>query len=270
MKNGQGRNERSEMSKVIAIIPARGNSKEIPKKNLKKLHGVPLVAYSIVQALSCSDIDLVYVSTEDEEIEDVSLAYAERMDGLDRFRIIYRPHDLSLDWVQNDDVMHHALRRLCYDDVDPDVMMVLQPTSPFREVEDMSEAIALHKRTNRTVIECIPADRITSDGYYWWRALASNNIMPIQHNPEKRFGRQWEKPKAYGNIAEPVYAHELVREVGSVYVFNAERFKHERVVRMSPYVGYVPKADPKFALDINDMDDWDYAVELAQYWRVAQ
>lgn len=87
--------------KILAIIPARGGSKGIPRKTIRFLHGKPLIAYTIEVALSSRYIDRVVVSTEDEEIAEISQIY-----GAD---VILRPLELAQDDVTLDPVIFHAV-----------------------------------------------------------------------------------------------------------------------------------------------------------------
>ncbi len=90
------------MSKSIAIIPARGGSKRIPKKNIKDFHGKPLIAYSIEVALKSKLFEKVVVSTDDEEIAEISKKYGAQVPFL-------RPKELSDDFTGTGDVTNHAI-----------------------------------------------------------------------------------------------------------------------------------------------------------------
>lgn len=117
-------------NKVIAIIPARGGSKGIPKKNIKKLNGKPLIQYSIDIAKECEYIDSVIVSTDCAEIEKTSTLL-----GAD---VIKRPDYLSLDNSLVEDAIKYTL-----DNVDKSVELIvlLEPTSPMRNIELLNKCI---------------------------------------------------------------------------------------------------------------------------------
>ncbi len=93
---------RPPTSRAIAIIPARGASKRIPRKNIKEFCGKPIIAYSIETALQSGLFDQVIVSTDDEEIADVAREYGADVPFM-------RPDELSDDFVGTDDVFLHAL-----------------------------------------------------------------------------------------------------------------------------------------------------------------
>ncbi|ETR65790.1 MAG: cytidylyltransferase (CMP-NeuAc synthetase), partial [Candidatus Magnetoglobus multicellularis str. Araruama] len=121
--------------KIIAIIPARGGSKGIKRKNLVNLNGKPLVAYSIEHALNSKKIDRVMVSTEDKEIMEVSKQYGAEVPFL-------RPKELAEDHVLDIPVFEHALEYLTeIEGYKPEILVHLRPTAPYRKIEWIDEAI---------------------------------------------------------------------------------------------------------------------------------
>lgn len=111
----------------LAIIPARGGSKGIPRKNIVSLGGKPLVAHTIGAALSAGLFDRVLVSTDDPEVAAVSREYGAQVPFL-------RPPALSSDVAVISEVVAHTLAWLQMNDgYDPDLYMLLYPTSPFRK-----------------------------------------------------------------------------------------------------------------------------------------
>ncbi len=123
---------------VVAIIPARGGSKGLLRKNLRIVGGLPLVAHSILAGLESSRVDATYVSTEDEEIAAVALQH--------RARLIKRPAELAPDTVQNNAVLRHALHAIRSDGHHPKTLVLLQPTSPFRRASHVDAALELFDR----------------------------------------------------------------------------------------------------------------------------
>lgn len=108
----------------IAIIPARGGSKRIPRKNIRDFGGKPIIAYSIEAALLSESIDTVYVSTDDPEIELIAISFGAKSLGL-------RPDDLSDDFTSTTEVVRYELRRLLTADVQPTGVAEIYPTAPF-------------------------------------------------------------------------------------------------------------------------------------------
>lgn len=115
--------------KVLGIIPARGGSKGIPKKNIKPLNGKPLIAYTIEMLKECRRIDDFIVSTESEEIEEVVNKY--------ETTVLKRPASLALDHSSMADVIRHAAKEL----PDYDLYATLYPTAPFRKSKDVDQAV---------------------------------------------------------------------------------------------------------------------------------
>jgi len=177
------------MNRVVGIIPARGGSKGIPRKNIKLILGKPLIQHTIEAALASKRIDEVYVSTDDSEIASIS----ESLGAL----IIDRPVELAGDRVSTFDVMKHAEETLN----SPDVLVVLQPTSPLRNAQEIDKAIALLEPDVDTVVGVCELKK-----YQW-------NIN--------------------GNYAQPAFVERLPRQLmekkygenGSIYVTRSKTYK---------------------------------------------
>lgn len=122
--------------KVLGVITARGGSRSIPGKNLRKLGGKPLIAYTIDAARESGVFDRTIVSTEDAAI-------AEAARGLGCELPFVRPAALSADETKHLDVMEHAVRTLRDQGYVADAVMILQPTSPLRRPEDIRASVEL-------------------------------------------------------------------------------------------------------------------------------
>jgi CMP-N,N'-diacetyllegionaminic acid synthase len=130
------------MTSCLAIIPARGGSKGIPDKNLAELGGQPLIAWSIAAAKACSRIDRVIVSTDEPRIAEAARAAGAETPFL-------RPAEISGDAATSLDAVNHTLTHLSdQDGYAPDVVALLQPTSPFRSGQDLKEALDRLERDN--------------------------------------------------------------------------------------------------------------------------
>lgn len=121
---------------ILAIIPARGGSKGLPRKNIKLFAGKPLIAWSIEAAKGCAYIDKVIVSTEDAEIATVA-----RRSGAEV--PFSRPAELATDQAASIDVILHALEHFEQQGEEYDILIVLQPTSPLRTPVDIDNALKL-------------------------------------------------------------------------------------------------------------------------------
>jgi CMP-N-acetylneuraminic acid synthetase len=124
------------MIRVVALVTARGGSKTVPRKNLKLLGGKPLIGWSIEAARLSKHVARTILSTDDEEIAATGRAYGAEAPFL-------RPGELAQDTSSHISVAQHAIRWLREHGDDPDYILLLQPTSPFRTSEDIDAAVAL-------------------------------------------------------------------------------------------------------------------------------
>lgn len=140
--------------KIIAIIPARGGSKGIPRKNLRPLKGKPLIYYSIKAALQCTEIDEVIVTTDDDEIALLSERFGAN--------VHYRKKSLADDITTLDPVVFNAISENCSLNND-DVIITIQPTSPLVNELDLSNVINTFKRKKNidTVISVVDDRHLT-------------------------------------------------------------------------------------------------------------
>lgn len=153
---------------VLALIPARGGSKRVPKKNIKELAGKPLIGYSIEEAQKSKYIDRLIVSTDDQEIADTARHLGCEVPFL-------RPAELAQDSTTDYPVFLHALDWLKENDAwEPDIIVQLRPTSPLRTVADIDAAIELlsaHPEADSVRTVALPEQnpykmyRIEDDGF---------------------------------------------------------------------------------------------------------
>jgi CMP-N-acetylneuraminic acid synthetase len=177
--------------KIIAIIPARGGSKGLPGKNIISLGGKPLIAYSIETAKKSKLIEVVFVTTDDEEIADVAREYGAEVPFI-------RPAELAQDDTPPDPVLKHILEFLeKKDGIKPEIIVWLEPPCPFRTSEEVDEAIVMLQNdpqadSLRSVIEPFqnPFKSWTIDGRY---------LKPLIEKKGKTFfsGPRQEIPKTY-------------------------------------------------------------------------
>ena len=120
--------------KILAIIPARGGSKGIPHKNIIDLCGKPLISYTIEAGLKSKYIDYLMVSTDDEEIADISRSFGAEIPFL-------RPAELASDTSKTINAILHAIRSLEPMGKTFDSLVLLQPTQPLRTTDDIDSAI---------------------------------------------------------------------------------------------------------------------------------
>lgn len=126
---------------ILAVIPARGGSKGVPRKNLRSLQGKPLLAWTIEAAKACGLVDRVVVSTEDPEIEKAAKDFGAEVPFL-------RPADLATDTALTLPVVQHAVREIEKDGFHADLVLLLQPTTPLRTTTDIEAALRLQRETD--------------------------------------------------------------------------------------------------------------------------
>lgn len=126
--------------KVVALIPARGGSKSIPKKNIVNLGGKPLIAWTIELALKTPEVDRVIVSTDCKEISRVAQKYGAE--------IHIRPAEYAQDYSLPIDTVRHVLEELKNENYEADYLVLLEPTAPLRSIKDVSESVNLIDKKN--------------------------------------------------------------------------------------------------------------------------
>jgi len=199
--------------KAIAIIPARGNSKSVVKKNIRHYKEKPLVFHTIQHALDSVLIGAIFVSTEDREIALACIEYGNKNNTHKKpFYVFKRPLELSQDQVQVDEVALFTLRQMQRLGIYPQSLCILQPTSPTRTPMEIDNAIALHFETSKTVISVSK-----EKGFFWEQN--GNYAFPIHHEPTERLGRQWYN------------SNWLSKENGAIYIVSAENLEKHKSMR---------------------------------------
>lgn len=224
--------------KTLVVIPARGGSKGVPGKNIKKLNGVPLIHYSINIAKVLFDSDDICVSTDDFEIKKVA-----ENTGINIPFI--RPNELATDYATSYDVLLHALgyyeklRQKEYDTI-----ILLQPTSPFRKIEHIKGAMSLFSSDLDMVVA---AKESQANPYYNLFELSDNNLLI----PSKQgtYTRRQDCP--------PVYEIN-----GSIYVINVQSLRKKNIKDFSRVVPFL--MDQEYSVDIDSPVDWVCAEAILQ------
>ena len=129
---------------TIATLCARGGSKGLPGKNIRPFAGLPLIAHSIRQALTCPGIDGVYVSTDDDAIAEVARAYGAQVP-------YQRPAELASDHAAKIPAIEHLVQHLEAQGLQIATVVDLQPTSPLRSPSDLRQALALAPQADLVV-----------------------------------------------------------------------------------------------------------------------
>jgi len=220
---------------IFGIIPARGGSKGLPGKNVRPLGGKPMLAWSIDAAKASRRLTRTVVSTEDAAIARI----ARRRGGDVPFK---RPAALSRDESGTIEVLQHAVRWLESEEkIKPDLIVLLQPTSPLRLARDIDDTVNLVLKTGADSAQTVAEDR----AHPWHRfRLVGGRLKPMHPEAEKFSRRQ---------AAPPLY-----RPTGSVYVMRYNVLMKQNAVHGKHHRGVV--RDFESSIDIDDK--WD--LELAR------
>ncbi len=197
-------------NKLIALIPARGRSKGISRKNIRPLLGKPLIAWAIEAALNCPSLDRVIVSTDDKEIASIA-----RENGAEVPFI--RPHELAKDDTPDFPVFKHALEWLGdFENYCPDIVAWLRPTAPLIMVEDIEGAIKL---LNNTGADCVRSVCLAEHHPYWMKYMEGDRIISlIKELDEKKYPYRQLLPPVYRlNGAVDVVLNKTALEKGSLF-----------------------------------------------------
>lgn len=190
--------------KILGIVPARGGSKGVPGKNIKPFAGEPLIAYTIKIAQASNLIDRLILSTDDEAIANVGRDYGIEIPFL-------RPQELATDTADAISVFQHALKFVMQENYIPDAVLVLQPTSPLREVKDIVEAIKLMK--DKGFDQVISVTKVNQHPY-WMKTLQDDNLIkPFMDLAGVSLRRQDLPPLFIPNGAIYLYSREYLMEL---------------------------------------------------------
>ncbi len=212
--------------KVIALIPLRGGSKRIPRKNIKMFSGKPLAYWVASEAAQSKYIDAIHVSTEDAEIKDV----VENM-GID-ISVTTRPHELAQDMTSEEHVHLHFMEQVPFD-----ILVVLHATNPLTTTKDIDNALELLEKHQHDAL--LTGTR--HKRFYW-----TPEGKPLNYNPLKRPRTQ----DFEGTITEN----------GAFYITRnttLEKYKNFLGGTIGIY-----EMSPEQAIDIDHQSDWDEAERI--------
>ncbi|MFC1986967.1 cytidylyltransferase domain-containing protein [Chloroflexota bacterium] len=222
--------------KICAIIPARGGSKGIPRKNIRLLAGKPLIAYSIERALQAQQVNRTIVSTEDAEIAKVAQQYGAE--------VVIRPPELATDTASSESVLLHVLSFLEQQEgYVPSLIVLLQPTSPLRQPDDIDNAINKLIKDKADSLLSLTESR----EFMWEKTEQGYTSLTFDYKDRKR--RQELEPLYYEN--------------GAIYVFKPEiikKYQNRLGGKISVYL-----MQPWQRVDIDDFDSFEWCEWL--YWK---
>ncbi|HCR71192.1 MAG TPA: hypothetical protein DIW23_07105, partial [Anaerolineae bacterium] len=226
------------MTDILALIPARGGSKGIPRKNIRSFAGYPLIAWSIAAAKQSELVTRVIVSTDDEEIAKVAREWGAEAPFL-------RPAEFAQDNTTDLPVFEHALKWL--EDVEgyrPDIIIQLRPTSPIRPKNMLDDAIRILQ--NHKDADCVRGVVVAGQNpFKMWRFNGEDKPL----NPLLEVDGIKEPYNAPRQILPPVYW-----QTGHIDVIRIETISQKK--SLTGDVIYPLVIDSKYTVDIDTLSDW--------------
>lgn len=213
-------------NKTIVIIPARGGSKRLPRKNIKNLEGIPLIAHSINYAKQFSFIDEIYVSTDDVEIKEIALKFGAK--------VIDRPYDISGDFEPTVSALKHVLHSISNE---VDNIILLQATNPLRPENLLQIAFDIFQKGYHSLFT------VTRNNQKLGK-IVSNRFIPFNYEIGQR-----------SQDLEPLYF-----ENGLLYISKACLIMNNVIINEESYPMEVNH--PFANVDIDTQEDFDYAEYL--------
>lgn len=232
-----------DSKKVLGLILARSGSKGLINKNIKTLIDKPLIAWTVESAIESKYIDDVVISSDSEEIIEIGKNYG-------AIAPFIRPSELATDEAKSSDCIIHAINYLEKENKKYDYFLLLEPTSPLREVSDIDKSIELlNKKKQGAIVSVCLAEG--SHPAFLYRIDANNYINPITGKHPSNLRRQ--------DIEELFFVE------GTIYCSTVSDFKKERTfyhAKTCPY--YVPKWK---SIEVDDIYDFVMIESIIKYRR---
>lgn len=219
--------------KVLGIIPARGGSKGVPRKNIQLLCGKPLLAYTIESALAAKHLTWTILSTEDEEIADVGMKF-----GIDV--PFLRPKELADDASPTFPVVRHALEKLEEEGQSFDAVCLLQPTNPLRRTVDIDASIELLQKSGADSVISVLTVPAEYNPHWVYRTCEDGTLRLFTDDAEP-IPRRQDLPPAF-------------HREGSVYVTRTDVINTSQNLYGKKIIGYEMPAE--FSSNIDTLEDW--------------
>ncbi|MBU2948252.1 cytidylyltransferase domain-containing protein [Zobellia uliginosa] len=217
--------------KPMVVIPARGGSKGIPGKNIKKLGGKPLIEYTIKAAREVFQDNEIIVSTDDPKIITVVNTIGLNVPFI-------RPSNLASDSAGTYEVLLHALEHVESTGYNPDVLILLQPTSPFRSSQHIKEAMKLYE-TSSELEMVVSVSESKANPYFV--LFEENEQGYLQNSKKGSFSRRQDCPQVW-------------EFNGAIYIMNVRALKSKRLSEFTKRAKYV--MDEISSHDLDTPLDW--------------
>ncbi|MFL2664185.1 MAG: cytidylyltransferase domain-containing protein [Crocinitomicaceae bacterium] len=218
---------------ILVVIPARSGSKGIPGKNIKKLHGKPLINYTIEAAKEIFENSQVIVSTDDKEIAEIAASHGANIPFL-------RPKELAQDDSSTRDVILHLVDYFERQKSMPSVIVLLQVTSPIRNSKHLNEALDLFFHKDCDMVVSVTESKTSP----YFNLYEENKEGYLQKSKDGAFTRRQDVP--------PVYEYN-----GAIYIFKTKSIVESEMKDFEKITKYVMSKND--SVDIDDEVDWKIA-----------
>jgi pseudaminic acid cytidylyltransferase len=220
----------------IAIIPARGGSKRIPRKNIRPFYGFPIIAYAIKLAIECEIFSEVIVSTDDEEIAEVAISFGASVPWL-------RTSELSDDYATTVSVMQDAVKRLEDRYGTLENVCCIYPATPLLKCEQLKKALWVLKEGNWDYVIGVSGARTPPERFF---SIGDNREI-IMRFPEHETSRTQDLPQAY-------------HDAGQFYW--GKKISWETALPLFTSRSTIFELPSECAIDVDTLDDWHYAERI--------
>jgi CMP-N-acetylneuraminic acid synthetase len=236
--------DQTAQTEVLALIPARGGSKSIPLKNIRPFAGHPLIAYSIAAGLASEKVTRVIVSTDDDEIAEIARQFGAQIPFI-------RPVEFSQDDTPDLPVFQHALDWLAeHENYQPEIIVQLRPTSPFRRVLHIDQAVnRLIEQPDADAVRtvCVPFQ----NPFKMWRINEDGLMFPLM---ETDFAEPYNTPRQC--LPAVYWQTGYVDAAWADTITGKYSMTGERIL---PLI-----IEPSEWIDIDSPDDWRRAERLLE------
>jgi len=224
--------------RVLGLIPARGGSKGVPRKNIKLLCGTPLLDYTVRSALSAR-LSRVILSTDDEETAEIG-----RSLGLDV--PFMRPAELATDTAATFPVVMHAVNAFMSEGETYDAVCLLQPTNPLRRASDIDACIEIMEMSGSdSVVSVLPVPESFNPMWVFWKK--DDGRLVLTSGESEPIARRQDLPKAFHRDGSVYLTRtNVLFEHGNLYGTNIHSYE----------------MDPNYAVNIDTMSDWEKAEQM--------
>lgn len=229
--------------KILGLIPARGGSKGIPGKNIKKLAGKELIRYTIEAGLACELLDELVVSTEDIAIAEISKKAGAKVPFM-------RPTALASDQAPTIDTVLHALAFYADQGVYFDAVCLLQPTTPFRTTVDLEQAISQFISSEADSLISVREVPHQFNPHWVFEARGQSEYLSLATGEEQIISRRQELPKAF-------YRDGAIYITSTTVLLDQHSFYGQRLTYCH--------LDQSPNINLDTMDDWYQAEKLLGY-----